>query len=125
MDVREAIINRKSMRKFKDETLSDEQLNSLKKAIQLAPSASNRQPYRFILVKDRELLKILRKKAIYQKFIENCAVFIVGLGLPDGNPWYKIDVAIALQHVALQAVEIGLGTCWIGAFDQRKAKSAG
>ncbi|MHA1265047.1 MAG: nitroreductase family protein [Candidatus Helarchaeota archaeon] len=120
MDVAEAIEQRRSIRKFQAGTLTDDQLHILMKAAQLAPSASNRQPYKFIIVKDNELKVRLSKEASIQRFIRNAAIIFVGVGNPEYERWYKVDVAIAIQHLVLQAMELGLGSCWIGAFEEEK-----
>ncbi|TFG05633.1 MAG: nitroreductase [Promethearchaeota archaeon] len=122
MNVQESIVRRKSIRKFEKGMLSDEQLQTLMKAAQLAPSASNRQPYTFIIVKDDELKKELSKKASIQRFIREALVIFVGVGDPEHERWYKVDLAIAMEHLALQAVELGLGCCWLGAFEEDKVK---
>lgn len=110
------------MRKFQEGSISEEQLELLMKAAQLAPSASNRQPYKFIVIKDNELKKNLRKKASIQRFVEKAVVIFVGLGDLEHEKWYKVDIAIAIQQIFLQAVELGLGACWIGAFEEDKVK---
>ncbi len=122
LDVKKVIEKRRSIRKFHEGTINDEQLQILMKAAQLAPSASNRQPYKFIIVKDRGLMKELSRKASIQRFIIKAAVIFVGIGNPEHEKWYKVDIAIAIQQIYLQAVELGLGACWIGAFDEEKAK---
>ena len=110
------------MRKFQEGSISEEQLNLLMKAAQLAPSASNKQPYKFIIVKDNELKKSLQRKASMQRFVGKAAVIFVGIGDLEHEKWYKVDIAIAIQQIFLQAVELGLGACWIGAFEEEKVK---
>ena len=110
------------MRKFQEGSISEEQLKVLMKAAQLAPSASNRQPYKFIIVKDNELKKSLQRKASMQRFVGKAAVIFVGIGDLEHEKWYKVDIAIAIQQIFLQAVELGLGACWIGAFEEEKVK---
>jgi len=122
MKVQEAIQKRRSIRKFQEQSISDEQLRILMEAAQLAPSASNRQPYQFIIVKDRDLMNDLAKHGRIQKFVTKAAIIFVGIGDPEYEKWYKIDLAIAFQQIFLQAVELGLGACWIGAFDEDMVK---
>jgi len=122
LDVKEVIEKRRSMRKFQEGSISEEQLKVLMKAAQLAPSASNRQPYKFIIVKDNELKKSLQRKASMQRFVGKAAVIFVGIGDLEHEKWYKVDIAIAIQQIFLQAVELGLGACWIGAFEEEKVK---
>ncbi len=123
LNVREAIQKRRSIRAFQPGTITDEQLEILKEAIQLAPSASNMQPYRFVIVKDDELKKELVKKGLVQRFVMNAAVIFVGIGDPEREKWYKVDMGIAMQHLALQVKELGLGSCWIGAFEEDQVKA--
>lgn len=122
MTVKEAIRKRKSIRKFNEGLLTDEQLRTLMEAAQWAPSASNMQPYEFIMVKDDKLKAELSTKGSIQGFITSAAVIFVGIGDPKRERWYKIDIAIAMEHLALQAAELGLGSCWIGAFNEQKVK---
>ena len=122
MTVKEVIRKRKSIRKFNVGSLTDEQLRTLMEAAQWAPSASNMQPYEFIIVKDDKLKAELVKNASIQRFITSAAVVFVGIGDPTREKWYKIDLAIAMEHLALQAAELGLGSCWIGSFAEQKVK---
>ncbi|MFX1295413.1 MAG: nitroreductase family protein [Promethearchaeota archaeon] len=123
MNVKKAIQKRRSIREFENQPISDKQLQSLMEVIQLAPSASNIQSYKFIIVKDEYLKTELGNLSSNQTFISNAAVIFVGIGNPSREKWYKVDVAIAMEHLALQAVELGLGSCWIGAFDEEKIKN--
>jgi len=127
MEFKEVIQKRYSCRSYKDEPVPEEKILSLLEAARLAPSAHNRQPYRFIVVKDKEKIKKLAEAA-NQSFIAEAPVVIVGVALdpedvlPCEVPTYAVDVAIAMEHIALQATDEGLGSCWIGAFSQEKVK---
>jgi len=94
----------------------------------LSPSASNRQERRFIVVKDAGKRQQLSEAAKNQKFVSEAPVVIVACSVEQdyvmacGQPAYSIDTAIAVDHMTLQAVEEGLGTCWIGAFYEKKVK---
>lgn len=122
MNVSEAVRIRRSLRKYSEKNVEEEKLMRVLEAARLAPSASNRQEWRFIVVKDRETRKKLAKAAKGQKFLEAAPIVIVCCAETDehvmtcGQMCYPIDVAIAIDHITLQAVEEGLGTCWIGAF---------
>jgi len=122
LTVKEVIQKRKSIRKFNAGSLSDEQLQTLMEAAQLAPSASNMQPYEFIIVKDDKLKAQLVKKGSIQPFVTKAAVIFIGIGDPSREKWYKVDIGIAIEHLALEATELGLGSCWIGSFDEEKVK---
>ena len=116
MNLREVFEKRKSIRKFTGEPIKEDQIKLIMEAAQIAPSASNKQPYKFIVIKNDEFKKVLRKKAVAQRFIEKAAVIFVALGnKKESDYWYKVDIGIAVQHMALQAAELGLGSCWVGA----------
>ncbi|HEC86695.1 MAG TPA: nitroreductase [Thermoplasmatales archaeon] len=118
MDVFEAIKRRRSIRTYLDRPIEKEKITKLLQAAQLAPSAKNRQEWKFIVVTDEKVRKELIPACRGQKFIAEAPVVIAGIADPTFR-WYKLDMGIALEHVALEAVELGLGTCWIGAFDEK------
>ncbi len=123
MNVYEAIENRRSIRKFKTDPIPEEHLNQILKAACQAPSAGNRQPWRFVVVKDAKTREKLAELADHQTFVGEAPVVIAVFGDPDDSPAgyrqdpmvaYKQDPMIAVEHMCLTAVELGLGTCWIG-----------
>ena len=128
MDVIEAIKKRRSVRNYLDMPVEEEKLIAVLKAGRLAPSAGNRQEWRFVVVKDQQDRKKIAKAANEQSFVGEAPVVIVACAESDGHVMscgqtsYPIDVAIALDHISLAAVELGLGTCWIGAFNEEKVK---
>jgi len=128
MDVMEAIKSRCSVRDYQDRTVEREKLESILEAARLAPSASNRQEWRFVVVQDRDVRQRLMQAAKGQAFVGHAPVVIACCAKTDnhlmtcGQVCYPIDVAIAIEHMALKATEEGLGTCWIGAFYEDKAK---
>lgn len=128
MNIIEAIRRRYSVRSYLDRAVEPDKLERVMEAARLAPSARNRQEWRFVLVADPQTRARLCEAASGQKFVAQCAVVIAACAVTDGHmmrcgqPCYPIDVAIALEHIALQAVAEGLGTCWIGAFDEAAAK---
>jgi nitroreductase len=128
MTVLEAIRRRRSIRAFADRPVEEEKLQAVLEAGRLAPSAKNMQEWRFIVVRDRALRQKLIAAANDQAFVGQAPVVIVGCGtqcdyrMPCGQPAFLIDVAIAMEHMALAAVEQGLGTCWIGAYKQEATK---
>lgn len=127
MDIEEVIQKRYSCRSYKDTPVPEEKLKSILEAAQLAPSASNRQPYKFIIIKDRGKREKLAEAA-GQSFIAAAAIIVAGVSLEPERimgcqvPTYAVDLAIAMEHIALRACAEGLGTCWIGAFSQQEAK---
>lgn len=128
MTVMEAIRLRKSVRAFLDRPVEEEKLRAVLEAARLAPSASNRQEWRFVVVRDPETRKKLVPAARDQAFVGEAPVVIVCCAETDnhrmtcGQLCYPIDVAIAIDHMTLAAVELGLGTCWIGAFYEDQVK---
>jgi len=127
-NVMEAIRTRKSVRLFLDREVEQEKLDRVLEAARLAPSASNRQEWRFVIVRRPETRRLLAGIAASQSHVYNAPVVIVACAETDeyvmqcGQFCYLIDVAIALDHLNLEAVELGLGACWIGAFDAIKVR---
>ena len=128
MDIIDAIKTRKSIRGFLDKPVEEVKLNTVLEAGRLAPSAANRQEWRFLVVRDPETRKRVAMAAGRQKFVGEAPIVIVACAETDnkvmrcGQLSYPIDVAIALDHMTLAAVELGLGTCWIGNFDEQLVK---
>ncbi len=128
MDVMTAIKTRRSIRAYKDKPIEDEKLEAVLEAGRLAPSASNRQEWKYIVVKDKALRDKLVDVANGQSFVGQAPAVIVACAvqsshvMPCGESSYSIDVAISVDHMTLSAVEQGLGTCWIGAFKQDEVK---
>ena len=130
MDVHQAIITRRSVRSYSPRPIPPEVEDRMRQALRYAPSACNIQPWRFIWVTDPQTRKEVARASNDQLWMAEAPVTVVGCGLPDqaykgmggsGNS-VEIDVAIALDHLSLAAVAEGLGTCWIGAFDEQEIK---
>lgn len=128
MNVFEAIKERRSIRAFEEKPIPEDKLLRVLEAGRLAPSAKNMQEWRYVLVEDNELRRKLAVACNNQYFIAEAPVVIVGCAtmtdyiLTCGQPAYTIDVSISMDHMSLQAVEEGLGTCWIGAFKEDEVK---
>jgi nitroreductase len=129
MDLYEAIKSRYSVRSYLNKSVEQVKLDRILEAARMAPSGSNRQPWKFVVVRDAETRKKLVRACSDQTFVGQAPVVIAAVGLtPDrvmscevpGDP---VDVAIALEHVALAATAEGLGTCWIGAFNQGRVRA--
>ncbi|MFA7677473.1 MAG: nitroreductase family protein [Candidatus Omnitrophota bacterium] len=122
MNVFEAIDKRRSVRNYKNNPVSDENIFKILEAARQAPSASNRQEWRFVVVKDKTSREKLSLAARNQEFISSAPVIIACCAQTDyhcmscGQLSYVIDLAISIDHMTLAAVELGLGTCWVGAF---------
>ncbi|MGO9308386.1 MAG: nitroreductase family protein [Spirochaetia bacterium] len=124
MDVFEAIAARKSVRSFLDRPVEDEVLEKILEAARRAPSARNGQEWRFVVVRDRAMRERIAREAARQPFVGTAAVLLACCAQTDGRIMrcgqaaYPIDVAIAMDHLTLAAAALGLGTCWIGSFDE-------
>jgi nitroreductase len=127
MTVMEAIRKRYSCRAYQDRPVEQEKLDQLLEAARLAPSAKNTQDWRFVIVADedtkRQVADTTNRPAVFGKV----GAIIVACSNSDevmrcGQAIGPIDVAIALEHIALQAAELGLGTCWIGSFSADKVR---
>ncbi|MFQ5963187.1 MAG: nitroreductase family protein [Candidatus Scalinduaceae bacterium] len=163
MDVCEAIKKRRSIRKFKPDPIPEKKIKLLLESARLAPSGTNTQPWRFIIVKDDDTKKKLQEAAHNQRHIRRAPVIIACCAdlrafkefpkrvdeliesgaLPERTrdifiPYLKkgmssvtkeglilaatANVSIAVEHIVLQAVEIGLGTCWVRWYEDNKVK---
>lgn len=131
MSVLETIKQRQSIRRYKENLIPEEVLFRVVEAARLAPSGKNLQPWKFIIVKNQALKKKLAEASFGQRFIAKAPLVIVACGFPDKcyshmgrymKSW-PVDVTIALEHLILQAQEENLGTCWIGAFEEKKVKA--
>ncbi|KXA92998.1 hypothetical protein AKJ64_01655 [candidate division MSBL1 archaeon SCGC-AAA259E17] len=128
MDVEEAILRRRAVRSFEDREVPKEKLEEIMNSVRMAPSASNKQDWKFVIVMDDEKKEEVYRAANKQSFVKEASAVIAGIttdpeyrmscGIPSG----VVDLSIAMDHLTLKAAEEGLGTCWIGAFDQEKAK---
>lgn len=127
MDVSEVIKKRSSIRAYKSAPVGKPKLKKVLEAARLAPSAHNDQDWKFVVVFKKDQREALAEAAS-QEFIQEAPIVIAAVALkPDKEmscevPQYAINLAIAVDHMTLQAAKLDLGTCWIGAFDQAKVK---
>ena len=133
MSILEAIKNRRSVRRYKPDPISETSLNNILDAGRLAPSAWNGQPWKFIVVTDPEMRRGVAERARTgsgnsQMWIADAPVVIAavakdtGRHMTNGIESWPVDLAIAVDHMTLAAVDEGLGTCWIGAFSEPEIK---
>ena len=128
MDVMEAILNRRSIRSYEDKPIEKEKLSRVLEAGRQAPSAANSQPWRILVVTDAATRKTLVTAANGKEFVGQAPAVIVGCAVKTdkvmscGQQAYPIDVAICMTTMSLAAVGEGLGTCWIGAFNEDAVK---
>ncbi|MEO0098222.1 MAG: nitroreductase family protein, partial [candidate division WOR-3 bacterium] len=128
MEFYEVIKRRRSVRSYKRDPIPEEVLNRILEAGRLAPSAKNLQPWRFLVIRDREIIERLVPAMRNQRFIAEAPILLGVVALEKeawgrmGGYWasYPVDCAIALEHIILAATAEGLGTCWIGAYDEKE-----
>ncbi|MCR4436003.1 MAG: nitroreductase family protein [Clostridiales bacterium] len=128
MDVLSAIQGRRSIRQYSDRPVEDEKLEKVLEAARLSPSAGNGQAWKFVVVRDEAKRIKLAEAAGGQLFVKQAPVFIAACGTdPEkvmmcGQHRYTIDLSIAMAYLILEAHEQGLGTCWLGRFDEERVK---
>jgi nitroreductase len=121
MEVKKAIQGRRSIRRYENRKIPEDVLEELLDAARLAPSSMNKQRWNVVVVTDPETKMKLVPVCGNQKFIGGCSAFLVGVAEP-GAYYSTVDMTIALDHLSLRAVDLGLGTCWIGDFEPEKVK---
>ena len=128
---------RRSTRSFDSRPVNDKDIISIVEAARLAPSACNSQTWRFVTVTRSETIRRICHEAmrpvIPNRWLEQAPLVFVGCSQLDiianrigsgvtGIEYYQIDLGIAMEHMVLKATELGLGTCWIGWFDESTLK---
>lgn len=127
---------RRSIRKFSDKPIEEDKLNLILESARLAPSSSNSQPWHFVVVNDKEVMnKLVDAVPLGIRpniWFSNAPIVIACLAKPHiiehkfakilANDFHSIDTAIAIEHMVLAATSLGIGTCWVGWFDQKKVK---
>ena len=127
MSILEVIRKRYSCRAYQQKSVEPEKLDTILEAARLAPSARNFQDWRFVVVTEGEAKRRLAETTNRPDLFEKAGAIIAACSNSDyvmrcGQAIGPIDVAIALEHICLQATELGLGTCWIGSFDPDKVR---
>lgn len=136
----ELVKSRTSVRQYLDKPIPRDILLACIEAARLAPSACNTQPWKFLIIDDPDFIgkiadKICHSVYSFNKFIAAAAALVIVIsdkegflrqaaGALKGTNYYLIDIGIAVEHIALQAQELGIGSCWIGWFDEKKLKDA-
>lgn len=117
------IKGRRSIRSFQDKPIKENEIKMILEAGKWSPSASNRQPWEFIVIKNKQILEKLSKMAFYGKFMKTVPLVIAIVGKINQSPkWYIIDTSLVSMNMMLMAWALGIGTCWIGAMNREKAK---
>jgi len=126
----EIVEKRKSIRAYKDIMVEKEKLDYVLEAFRKAPSAKNLQPWKLVVITDKNIIRDLAVACKNQTFISEAPIVIVACakeeeayGMMGGYlNSYPVDIGISLEHLILAATEQGLGTCWIGAFNEKAVK---
>jgi nitroreductase len=130
LDVFEAVRTRRSIRSYLDKPVEKEKLQKMLEAARLASSANNNQPTQFIVVSDKAARESLLEAYPHHWFtrapiiIVACSSVESAWSRQDGENYWKVDAAIAVENMILVAHELGLGTCWVAAFNELKTKEA-
>ncbi len=128
MKFQELVNKRYSVRSYRPDAVEDSKLQQVLEAARLAPTAANRQPFRLIVIhtagKEAELRRVYDKTWFVEAPIVICACGISEESYvrAGGRSYLDVDVAIAMDHLIMAAADLGLGTCWIGAFDAAAAR---
>jgi nitroreductase len=115
------IMSRRSVRKYKAEKVSQETLEKILEAGRYAPSASNEQPWHFVIVTDPKLKEKL-SMGKWNRFVKDSAFTVVGCayeGTAHSRKWSTTDTSIALQNMVVAAWSLGIGSCWVGDFEDK------
>lgn len=124
MSLLDAIMARRSIRKYRVEAVPEQTLERILEAGRYAPSADNEQPWHFIVVTDRKMKEELSKRR-WSGFIRDSAFTVVGCaytGEAYSRKWSTIDTTIALENMVIAAWSLGVGSCWVGDFEEAKVK---
>ena len=128
MGILAEILERRSIRKYKADPVEKEKLERILEAGRLAPSAKNRQEWRFIVIQKKEIRKRIKEAAFGQDPVGEAPVIIavcttnISYRMPNGQLSYPVDLSIAASFMLLQAVSEGLGTCCMTTFDEETVK---
>ena len=126
LDILEVIRKRRSIRKYKKKNVEKEKLLKVLEAARLAPSAMNLQPYSFVVSSEKETIQKI-SSACNQKWDSPTIIVIIAFPKKawtraDGEEYWKVDAAVAMTNLSLQACAEDLGTCWIAAFKEQEIK---
>jgi nitroreductase len=128
MDFAELVLARYSVRAYKPDEVPEATLAMVLEAARLAPTAANRQAFQLIVIhtagREAELQRIYGREWFTQGPLVICACGLPGENWVrrDGKNYNDVDVSIVMDHLTLAAADLGLGTCWIGAFDPDAAR---
>jgi nitroreductase len=127
-DIMPELLKRRSIRKFNTKAVGKNKLDRILKAAQLAPSAKNRQEWRFIVVQNASLKNKIKEAAFGQEHVGQAPVIVaacttnIHYRMPNGELSYPIDIAFAASSMLLQATREGLGSCVVTTYDEHEIK---
>lgn len=129
MDFQDLVRSRYSCRSYREDPVADDQLAQVLEAARLAPTADNRQPFRIVVIRTAGREQDLRRVYAKDWFVQ-APLVIAACGVVeetwvrryDGKSYNDVDVAIVMDHLILAAADLGLGTCWVAAFDPAAAR---
>jgi nitroreductase len=117
MDALEALFTRRSIRKYTNEPVSEEDLKTILDAAMNAPSANNRQPWHFIVVSDRDKLNGIMQAHPYTSMLKEAPVAVVVVADPEASSsYFQQDCSAAIENMLIAARALGLGTVWCGVY---------
>jgi nitroreductase len=128
MEFFELIKKRYSVRAYRSKPIEEEKLQKVLDAARIAPTAANRQPFRFIVIhtqgRESELRRVYNREWFFKAPIVICACAVPDGAWTrvDGKNYSDVDTTIAMDHLILAAADQGLGTCWVAAFDPSAAR---
>lgn len=128
MEFIDVIHARTSIREYSEKPVEDEKILYVLECARLAPSAANKQCWRFIVIKNTETIAHIAKTSVINRWLKTAPVLIVCCADPTESvtknsiQYYTVDAAIAVEHLILAATDVGLGTCWVAGFHEEKLK---
>jgi nitroreductase len=110
----ELIRKRRTVRKFTAEDVSEEQVDTLLEMAMCAPNRLNRQPWRFVVIRDKKLQQLLADLLRIHPYLETAPVVVAVCALPEASPTWSMDISAATENMLLAATAMGLGGAWVG-----------
>jgi nitroreductase len=120
MKVYEAMITRRSIRRFKDKSISDEIVTNLLETARLAPTGGNRQAWEFIAIRNPKRIKSIK---MFSEGLGGTPTLIIAAITPDRRPITLLDIGMATENIMIQCIEFGLGSCAVASFNEEPVKN--
>jgi nitroreductase len=128
LEYMDLVKKRRSIRRYKPDPISDRDLKEILEAARLAPSSSNRQCWRYVIVTDQDVKNKIAEAG--EKWVNQAPVVVVACANPElsshkpGMDYFMVDIGISFEHLILAATNLGIGTCWIAGFKEKMVKEA-